>query len=131
MVWITKREIAYYLILKQIFRDRVFNLGEAMDILTLFGSKHTVRKIMKILVSRGFLEKVSIHQYRVKDLESALLLNLKPYLVQRMYKRLKSLGLKVSLDKYNGCENIILYECDNRLRSVVDVLNKLIEVKCF
>ncbi|MCC6057718.1 MAG: hypothetical protein LM568_02230 [Desulfurococcaceae archaeon] len=130
MVWITKREIAYYLILKQVFQNRIFNLGEALDILTLFGSKRTTRKIIKILVSRGLLERVDVYQYKVKDLESSLLLNLRAYLAQRIYKRLKSLGFDVSLGLEDDKEYIAVHGCNDALRSMINILNKFIDVKC-
>jgi hypothetical protein len=130
MVWITKREIAYYLILKQVFQNRIFNLGEALDILTLFGSKRTTRKIIKILVSRGLLERVDVYQYKVKDLESSLLLNLRAYLAQRIYKRLKSLGFDVSLGLEDDKEYIAVHGCDDTFRSMINILNKFVDVKC-
>ncbi|MCC6015935.1 MAG: hypothetical protein LM582_02715 [Desulfurococcaceae archaeon] len=130
MVWITKREIAYYLILKQVFQNRIFNLGEALDILTLFGSKRTTRKIIKILVSRGLLERVDVYQYKVKDLESSLLLNLRAYLAQRIYKRLKSLGFDVSLGLEDDKEYIAVHGCNDALRSMINILNKFVDVKC-
>lgn len=130
MVWITKREIAYYFILKYVFSNRVFNLGEALDILTLFGSKRTARKIMKLLVSRGLIEKVGFLDYKVKELEPALFQNLKAYIVQRLYRRLKSAGLSASIILRDGYEILVVHNCRDNLSLAFELLKGIVEVEC-
>lgn len=130
MVWITKREIMYYIVLSQIFRDRVFNIGEALDILLLFGSKHTARKIIKILTSRGFLERVDMLNYRVRDVESALLRSIKDYMTERLYKRLKSLGFNIEIMQEHNVKKIIIRKCDDNTKHMINVLGNIIDIRC-
>lgn len=130
MVWMTKREIAYYLVLRHVFGDKIFNLGEALDVLQPLGSKRTARKIIKRLVSRGLLEKAGELTYRVKDLEPALLRNLRSYLVQRIHRRLKSLGFNTVIVVDSGVEKILIEGCNNVLKVVVEELKRVIEIEC-
>lgn len=130
MVWITKREIAYYLILRHVFHNRVFNLGEALDVLTLFGSKRTARKIIRLLVSRGLIEKVDTLSYRIKELEPALFQNLKAYIAQRIRRRLKSAGLSSSIILRDHHETLVVHNCSNTLASIFELLRGVIDVEC-
>lgn len=130
MVWITKRELAYYFVLKNAFQDRVFNLGEAFDILILFGSKRVARKIVKKLMLLGFLEKVGDINYRVKELEPALLASLREYIVQRIYKRIKLLGFNVDIVTDNTKKKLVVQNCDERLQAVISMLDDIIHIEC-
>ncbi|MEM1525660.1 MAG: hypothetical protein QW775_04510 [Ignisphaera sp.] len=130
MVWITKREIAYYLILKHVFNNSIFNLGEALDILSLFGSKRTAKKIIRLLVSRGLIEKVDTLSYRVNELEPALFQNLKAYIVQRIHRRLKSVGLSSSIILKDHRETLAIRNCSNTLVSTFELLRGIIDIEC-
>lgn len=131
MAWLTKREIAYYLVLRYIFRDHVFNLGEAFDVLMLLGPKSTARKILKRLVSRGLVEKADDLNYMFSDtLEKCLLNNLRSYIVQRIYRRLKSSGINTAIVTENGKEKIIVYNCGSLLKARLDLLKNIIDVEC-
>lgn len=130
MVWITKRELAYYFVLKNVFQDRVFNLGEAFDILILFGSKRVARKIVKKLMLLGFLEKVGDINYRVKELEPALLASLREYIVQRIYKRIKLLGFNVDIATDDTKKKLVVQNCDERLQTVISMLDSIIHIEC-
>ncbi|MEM1646394.1 MAG: hypothetical protein QXL96_11165 [Ignisphaera sp.] len=130
MVWITKREIAYYFILKHVFNNRIFNIGEALDILTLFGSKRTARKIMKLLISRGLIEKVGSLNYRVRELEPILFKSLKAYIVQRMHRRLKSAGLSTSIILRDQHEILVVHNCRDNLSSIFELIKGIIEIEC-
>ena len=128
MVWISKREIAYYIILRKVFNNKSFNLGEALDVLSLFGSKNIGRKTLRKLVKKGFLEKTGVLDYNIVELEKAfekLLLN---YMIQRLYRNLKSRGYKVTIDLKNSS---VIVECDQRLENLVASLNIVgIDVRC-
>lgn len=131
MVWLSKREMAYYLVLKKKFDKSVFNLGEALDLLTLFGSKNVARKILKKLKSKGFLESIGAINYRVRDEEEVLARLLSNYIMQRLYRNLKSKGYAVSLSKVGQCNSLEIHSCDTAILSVLDVIEKLnISVKC-
>uniref|UniRef100_A0A7C2VGD4 Uncharacterized protein n=1 Tax=Ignisphaera aggregans TaxID=334771 RepID=A0A7C2VGD4_9CREN len=130
MVWFTKREIAYYIILRHVFRDGTFNLGEAITVLSLFGSKRTARKVIKLLLSRGLIEKVGDLVYRIKDLEPALANNLRNYIIQRMYRRLRSVGLDVSLKDEIIKPKVVIRNCNDNLKTVLSSLDKVVEFEC-
>jgi hypothetical protein len=112
MVWLSKREIAYYIILKKTFGNNPFNLGEALDVLTFFGSKRVARKVIKNLIKKGFLKKIGMIDYRIEDLENALNKLLFEYIRQRAYKTMKSRGFKVARNE-NG--EILIY-CLNEVK---------------
>lgn len=130
MVWITKREMAYYFVLKHVFDDRIFNLGEVLDVLSLFGSKRTARRVIKRLVSRGLLERIGDMNYKVKSVEPALLASLKNYIKQRMYKRLKSFGLDVDTLSIDNEEKIVISGCNSQLRQLIDALRGILDIAC-
>ncbi|MEM1542294.1 MAG: hypothetical protein QW101_04900 [Ignisphaera sp.] len=127
MVWITKREVAYYVVISQVFRDRPFNIGEALDILTILGSKSVARKIIKKLISRGLLEKIDSATYRVKNFEDFLARTLKEYIVERIARTLKSSGFNI--EKMPG-SNLLIYTCESqRIDSVLNPLKNIIDIK--
>jgi ribosomal protein S8 len=119
MVWISKREIAYYIILKEEFRDRIFNLGEAIDVLVFFGSKKVAKKVIKNLVKKGFIKKVDDLNYKVEELEGTLKKLLYEYIRQRFYKALKSRGYSVAVNKDGG--NVIVI-CEDGVELELPVL---------
>ncbi|MCI4436247.1 MAG: hypothetical protein JHC33_05480 [Ignisphaera sp.] len=112
MVWLSKREIAYYIILKKTFGNNPFNLGEALDVLAFFGSKRVARKVIKNLIKKGFLKKIDAFDYRIEDLENALNNILFEYIRQRAYKTMKSRGFKVA---QNEKGEILIY-CLNEVK---------------
>ncbi len=129
MVWISKREIAYYIILRKAFNNRTFNLGEALDILSLFGSKNIGRKTIKKLVKKGFIEKVDELNYNVVEIEKAFEKLLNQYMMQRLFKNLKSKGYNVKIDVKNN--SIVLTTCDQTLEKVIKILNFIsLSVEC-
>ncbi|MEL9939781.1 MAG: hypothetical protein QW632_00650 [Ignisphaera sp.] len=128
MVWISKREIAYYIILRKVFNNKSFNLGEALDVLSLFGSKNIGRKTLKKLVKKGFLEKTGALDYNIVELEKAFEKLLLGYMIQRLYRNLKSRGYKVVIDLKNSS---VIVECDQRLENIIANLSIVgIDVKC-
>ncbi|MEM0026375.1 MAG: hypothetical protein QXT53_00370 [Ignisphaera sp.] len=128
MVWISKREIAYYIILRKAFGNKPFNLGEALDILSLFGSKNVGRKTLKKLVKKGFLEKTGVIDYNIVELEKAFEKLLQNYMMQRLYRNLKSRGYSVVIDLKNSS---IVIECDQVIENIVAKLSAAgISAKC-
>jgi len=97
LVWLSKRELAYYIVLKRIFGYNQFNLGEALDILKYLGSKRIARKIIKRLAKRGFLQKINEFNYRVMDLEPVLTNILSRYIFNRIYKNMKSWNIPIEI----------------------------------
>jgi len=121
MVWLSKREIAYYIILKKTFGNNPFNLGEALDVLTFFGSKRVARKVIKNLIKKGFLKKIDVLNYRIEDLENALNNILFEYIRQRAYRNMKSRGFKVTRNE----KGEILIYCLNEVKlRVLEVLKE-------
>jgi len=86
--WPRKREFLSYYALYRVFRDRVFNLGEAVDILApLLGSKRIAAKLVKRLVKQGFLERTASLSYRAKPLEQLLEQAMLEYFAYRLRRR--------------------------------------------
>jgi hypothetical protein len=112
MVWISKKEIAYYIILREEFRDRVFNLGEAIDLLQLFGSRNAARKVIKNLVKKGFIKEIDSLNYKMGDLEGAFKKLLYEYIRQRFYRALKSRGYGITVDREGNKRLIVMCEED-------------------
>lgn len=131
MVWLSKREVAYYLILKKKFNGNIFNLGEALDILSLFGSRNIARKIIKRLKSKGFLEGIGVMTYRVKDSEEALMELLSGYIAQRLYKNLKCRGYDVSISTLGRHNTLEIRNCSDSILTELNVIKGLgIDVIC-
>ncbi len=129
MPWLSKRELAYYLLLRSAFGYNAFNYGEAMDLLRLFGPRRVARKVLKRLVSRGFLEKVGTLEYRVKPLEDALEQLLVNYIANRLAKYMKSKG--VELDVSVVGRDIVVKGCSDELKSIIEALRwERIRVVC-
>lgn len=105
-MWLSKREVAYLLLLKKVFINR-FNLGEALDLLELFGPRRVARKIIKRLVSKGFIHRLDSFDYNIKDLEESLWNLLLDYISQRLQKNLRSRGVDVSVRRDDGGRIVI------------------------
>ncbi len=130
MVWLSKRELAYYIILKRVFGYNRFNLGEALDILKYLGSKRTARKIIRRLTKKGFLQKINEVDYRVMELESILSNILSSYIFNRIYKNLKSYNIRIEVIEkelriiiYNNC-------IDGNLEVLSKSLNGIVYIEC-
>ncbi len=130
MVWLSKRELAYYIILKRVFGYNRFNLGEALDILKYLGSKRTARKIIRRLTKKGFLQKINEVDYRVMELESILSNILSSYIFNRIYKNLKSYNIRIEVIEkelriiiYNNC-------IDENLEVLSKSLNGIVYIEC-
>ncbi len=131
MVWLSKREIAYYLILKKKFNGNAFNLGEALDILSLFGSRNVARKIIKRLKSKGFLEGIGVTTYRIKDGEEVLIKLLSSYIAQRLYKNLKSKGYNVAVSTLGQYSALEIRNCSNNILTELDIFKEFgIDIVC-
>ncbi|MEM3972883.1 MAG: hypothetical protein QW320_00690 [Ignisphaera sp.] len=103
-------------------------MGEALDVLSLFGSKNIGRKTLKKLVKKGFLEKTGALDYNIVELEKAFEKLLLGYMIQRLYRNLKSRGYKVVIDLKNSS---VIVECDQRLENIIANLSIVgIDVKC-
>lgn len=86
--WPKRREFLSYYALYKVFKDKVFNLGEAVDLLTpLLGSKRVTTRLVKRLVKQGFLERVAPLSYRAKPLEQLLEQATLEYFASRLRRR--------------------------------------------
>lgn len=86
--WPKRREFLSYYALYKVFKDKVFNLGEAVDLLTpLLGSKRVATRLVKRLVKQGFLERVAPLSYRAKPLEQLLEQATLEYFASRLRRR--------------------------------------------
>ncbi|MCX8167806.1 MAG: hypothetical protein N3D82_02085 [Ignisphaera sp.] len=131
MVWLSKRELAYYLILKKRFDKKVFNINEAVGVLSLFGSKSTARKVIKRLKSKGFLEGVGVMTYRIGDGDEVLIKLLSSYIVQRLYRNLKSRGYAVNISKPGQYSTLEIQNCGDNILTELDMIKGLgIHIVC-
>jgi len=86
--WPKRREFLSYYALYKTFKDREFNLGEAVDLLApLLGSRRVATRLVKRLVKQGFLERVAPLQYRAKPLEQLLEQAMLEYFASRLRRR--------------------------------------------
>ncbi|HIP57635.1 MAG TPA: hypothetical protein EYH02_06210 [Ignisphaera aggregans] len=129
MVWLSKREVAYLLLLRKVFVDR-FNLGEALDILELFGPRRVARKVIKRLVSKGFIRRLGNLDYNIRDLEESLWNLLLDYLSQRLQRNLRSRGIDASVRRDDSGRIVVEVCGDTRILEALFRLNgKLFIVK--
>jgi len=110
MVWISKRELAYYIILRSAFGEKPFNIGDALTLLELFGSRRTARNVLKRLKSRRIIVKVAEYTYVARDLEEAFQDLLRDYIASRLVKTLKSRHIPVD-EVLRANEKIIIKLC--------------------
>jgi len=130
LVWLSKREVAYLLLLRKAFAEK-FNLGEALDILELFGPRKVARKVLKRLVAKGFLQRLGSVEYGIENLEDAFWKLLLDYLAQRLQKNLRSRGLDVIVYRDEGSNRLVIEGCINaELTEVLKRLSDLIELRC-
>jgi len=86
--WPKRREFLSYYVLYRAFGDKVFNLGEAVDLLApLLGSKRVATRLVKRLVKQGFLERVAPLSYRARPLEQLLEQAMLEYFASRLRRR--------------------------------------------
>jgi len=129
LVWLSKREVAYLLLLRKVFVDR-FNLGEALDILELFGPRRVARKVIKRLVSKGFIRRLGNLDYNIRDLEESLWNLLLDYLSQRLQRNLRSRGIDASVRRDDSGRIVVEVCGDTRILEALFRLNgKLFIVK--
>ncbi len=130
MVWLSKREVAYLLLLRKAFAKK-FNLVEALDLLELFGSRRVARKVLKRLAAKGFLQRLGSVEYGIDDLENALWKLLLDYLAQRLQRNLRSRGLDVVVYRDRESDRLVVEGCiDAEFTEVLKRLGDLIELRC-
>lgn len=91
---LNKRLLSTYFILYFSFGQRTFNIGEALDTLTVFSSKKIAIKDVKRLWKMGFLEKMNKYSFKVLKPEEAFVKYLLKYMASRISKRMKSMGIE-------------------------------------
>lgn len=91
---LNKRLLSTYFILYFSFRHRTFNIGEALDILTIFSSKKVAINDIKRLWKMGFLEKVDKYLFKTLKPEEAFTKYLLKYMASRISKRMRSMGIE-------------------------------------
>ncbi|NPA96078.1 MAG: hypothetical protein GXO32_00570 [Crenarchaeota archaeon] len=130
MPWISKREIAYYLVLKSAFGYSPFNIGSAMDILRLLGPRRVARKVLKRLLARGMIERLNSVTYRLRPLDEALENLLANYIASRLQKYLKSCGIEVATRVANS-KTIEVVGCSEEMKKLLNSISwRGIEIKC-
>jgi len=110
MVWLSKREFAYYLILRSAFDEKPFNIGDALTLLEFFGSRRTARNVLKRLKSRRIIIKVAEYTYVARNLEEALQDLLRDYIANRLIKTLKSRHIPID-EVIRTNEKIVIKLC--------------------
>ncbi|RLG89363.1 MAG: hypothetical protein DRO15_00600 [Thermoprotei archaeon] len=114
MVWLSKREVITYLLVLEAFGENTtFNTGEAADTLSIVMPRRVAYKVLKKLWKKGFLERISHFEYRVKPLKEAFITYLLKYLALRIEKHLKSYG-----------ETVDVYADEKHKRIIVKFLNR-------
>lgn len=86
--WPRRREFLAYYMLYRFMGDRVFDLGEAVDLLApMLGGKRLAARMVKRLVRQGFLERVEPLRYRARSIDELLLDALLHYMASRLRRR--------------------------------------------
>ncbi len=86
--WPRRREFLSYYMLYRFLKGRVFDLGEAVDLLApMLGGRRLAVRMVKRLVRQGFLERVEPLRYRVRDIDELLTNALLVYLASRLRRR--------------------------------------------
>jgi len=131
MPWLSKREIAYYLLLRSAFDYREFNYGEALDLLKFFGPRRLVRKMLRRMCSRGFAERVKPLVYRLKPLDEALEANLLEYVAKRLERYLRSRHVEIEVYVDRESRSIVVRGCTEDFAEVLSRIEwKSIRIVC-
>jgi len=89
MRWIKKREVVIYFLLYKKFKDEVFNIGEAFDVLKPYFSKKVIINTLRYFSKIGLASKVSEFNYRLNSFEEFLFLFTYDYIQLRNKRRRK------------------------------------------
>ena len=106
---IHKRELAAYIILMSISKGDEIKTVDALNMLEIFYSRRTARKIIRMLNNAGFLE-VYGDRIRVRECGDALKKFLAQYVRSRAYRRLKS----HNIGGVELTDNTVVVECRDR-----------------
>ncbi len=83
--WPRRRELLAYYLLYKAFRDKEFNLGDAVELLTpLLGSRNVATRLVKRLVKQGFLMRTAPLRYKVRGMEELFDEALAVYFAKRL-----------------------------------------------
>jgi len=134
MPWLSKRELAAYILLRKVFGDNVFNLGEALDVLKPLANKKLAIKLIKRLRSKGFLERIDVFNYRARSIEEALAAYLARYVAHRVARNLRSWGVEAKAIDV-GASSRIDIPCNAIDREVLDSITAIantfgIQLRC-
>ena len=91
---LNKRLLSTYLILYSIFKEKEFNIGEALDVLKLFSSRKIAIKDLKRLWKMGFLNRINNYSFKVVKPEKAFAKHLIEYISSRISRRIRSANIK-------------------------------------
>jgi len=94
---LNKRLLSTYLIIYGIFKTRVFNLGEALEILKLYETRKSAINDIKRLCKMGFLIKKNNLSYEAREPFDALKNYLTEYIAKRFERRLSSLNIRAQV----------------------------------
>jgi len=93
MVWLSKHEVITYLFISEAYGENaVINIGEAADTLSIVMPRRIVYKIIRRLWKKGFLERISQFEYRIRPIRDAFIEYLLKYIALRIEKHLRSYG---------------------------------------
>lgn len=130
MVKLSSRELAYYFVLRKIFGEQPFNVGNAIDVLKVFGSRRVARRVLKKLAAKGFLERLDPVTYRVRDFYEALEDYLREYLAQRFYRNARSMGMDIVIRVDKVGKSVVIDGC-REVGGMVEILRKVLgSVEC-
>ena len=101
MVWLSKRELAAYIVLREVLGEKnKVNVGEALKVLQLLMPRKVARKVMKRLHRKGFLVIENMH-VRITPLDDAIKRLLISYIAERIRRNLRTQGIKALIDVRN------------------------------
>ncbi|BFH74345.1 hypothetical protein SJAV_22890 [Sulfurisphaera javensis] len=72
MRWLKKREIVIYYLLYKKFKYNEFNIGLAIDLLSPYFSKKTIKNTIKYMTKIGIINKLNETEYRLIPFEDYL-----------------------------------------------------------
>jgi hypothetical protein len=83
MKWLKKREVIIYYLLYKKFGYNEFNIGEAIDTLSLYFSRKIIFTSIKYMTKRGLITKLDDLNYRLTSFEDFIFLTAYEYLKRR------------------------------------------------
>lgn len=116
MVWLSKREVAAYLMLLETFGENTeVNIGDASDVLSLMMSRRIARKVIRKLIKKSFLLRKDSVTFIIRPIDEAFRDYLIHYIASRIRRNLRHLNVESEVSVSNS-KIIVKLRGDVRLR---------------